>query len=299
LDAIADDVSSNWLHVSSLLASIEPFMPVVDASGTGVIDDQFHTLLATNRLPNRVPTMFTTVSDESSLYVNRLIDNLGSSQTFLNFLFEFAYPPGLASALVTSSTFQTNRTQDDSVRILGAEALTASEWTCPLSHLLRNGGTASLPTLYNVEITDGHAQNNDSASVPDICFPNPNYNATCHASDVLPAWGTLNSKTLNVQPYHGVRDLHHSQYLNDVFGAFFRTYDPNPDVEMLKLRGPAYAATYRIFGERGYRIERYNNETDTLASLGMPPSRAKNPGVTERCAVFEEYGFTFENTKLT
>ncbi|OJJ54107.1 hypothetical protein ASPSYDRAFT_35628 [Aspergillus sydowii CBS 593.65] len=299
LSAVAEDVSSNWLHVSSLLASIEPFMPVVDESGTGVIDDQFHTLLATNRLPNRVPTMFTTVSEEASIYVNRLIDNLGSTQSALNFLLEYAYPPELASALVNSSAFQTDLAQKDSVRITGGQALTASEWTCPLSHLLRNGGTASLPTLYNVEITDGHAQNNVTSSVPEICHPNPIYNATCHASDVLPAWGTLNSKTINVQPYHGVRDLHHSQYLNDVFGAFFRTYDPNPDAEMLRLRGPAYAATYRIFGEGGYRIEKHDTEEDTLASLGVPPSRAKNPGVTEGCAVFEDYGFTFENARFT
>ncbi|KAL4783442.1 Carboxylesterase family-domain-containing protein [Aspergillus varians] len=296
--AISHALASDWLHSSQTLASIEPLMPMVDdGSGSGVIDDQFHTLLATNRLPSRVPTMFTTVSDEAALYISQFVPDMGSAQSNLNTLLGISYPPQLASALINSTAFPTTPTQNDSVRITGAEVLTHSEWTCPQSYLLRNGGTATFPTLYEVEITDGHAQNN--YSLPDICYPNGVYNATCHANDVLPAWGTLNSKTLGVDPYYGVTDLLHSQFLNDVFGAFFRSYDPNPDVEMLRLRGPAYAATYKIFGEGGYHINTHDPEEETLALLGMPPSAGRNPGKTEKCAVFEGYGFTFENARLT
>ncbi|KAL4911828.1 Alpha/Beta hydrolase protein [Aspergillus aurantiobrunneus] len=296
MTAVGNDLASNWLHISQVLVSIEPILPMVDDSGSGVIDDQFHTLLATNRLPNHVPTMFSTVSDEADFFISQFIPDLGSAQVGLNTLLGITFPPGLAASLVNSTAFPTNLTQPDSVRITGADVLTHSEWTCPLSYLLRNGGAASFPTLYSVEITDGHAQ--DHAS-PDICHPNHIYNATCHANDILPAWGTLNSKTVDVDPYYGATDLLHSQLLNDVFGAFFRTYDPNPDVEMLRLRGPAYAATYEVFGNRGYRITQHDPEEDSLWSLGMPPSRAENPGLTNKCAAFEDYGFTFENVRLT
>ncbi|KAL4869715.1 hypothetical protein BDV12DRAFT_167542 [Aspergillus spectabilis] len=296
--AIARDVGSSYLHVSQLLAGIEPFMPMVSDSGPGVIDDQFHTLLSSNTLPNRVPTMFTTVTDEAALYISQFVPELGSSQTAFNSLLGIAFPPDLAGSIINTTAFPTNPSQNDSVRITGASALTHSEWTCPQAYLLRNGGKATFPALYEVEITDGHTQNN-STSIPAICSPNPVYNATCHSNDVLPAWGTLNSKTQFVHPYYSYADLLHSQLLNDVFGAFFRTYDPNPDVEMLKLRGPAYASTYAIFGESGYEIKQHDPEEETLALLGMPPSQGRNPGKEERCRVFEEYGFTFENARFS
>jgi acetylcholinesterase len=185
--------------------------------------------------------------------------------------------------------------QNDSVRITGAEALTYSEWVCPQAYLLRNGGTATFPSLYEVQITKGHAAYN----LPEICFPNLVYNATCHSNDVLPVWGTLNSKTEGVSGYYDTDDWLHSQLLNDIFGSFFRSYDPNPDIEWLRVRGPAYASTLGIFAGEEYRIEEHDPRDETLALLGMPPSTAQNPGLTEKCVVFEEYGFTFENAELT
>ncbi|KAL2864939.1 putative cholinesterase [Aspergillus lucknowensis] len=298
MTAVARDISSDYLHVSQLLAGIEPLMPMVDDTGVGVIDDQFHTLLATNRLPNRVPTMFTTVSDEAALYISQFIPSLGSSQTAFNTLLSVAFPSQLAESIVNATAFPVDPKQKDSVRITGAEALTHSEWTCPQAYLLRNGGTLTFPTLYEVQITDGHSQTVGD-SIPEVCNPNPIYNATCHANDVLPVWGTLNSKTQNVTSYYNTNDLLHSQLLNDVFGSFFRTYDPNPDPEWLRLRGPAYASTYKIFGEDKYRINPHDPKNDTLPLLGMPPSTAQNPGLTEKCVVFEDYGFTFENADLT
>jgi acetylcholinesterase len=242
--------------------------------------------------------MFTTVTDEAALYISQFVPDLGSSQTAFNSLLGIAFPPDLAGSIINTTAFPTNPSQNDSVRITGASALTHSEWTCPQAYLLRNGAKTTFPSLYEVEITDGHTQNN-STSIPAICLPNPVYNATCHSNDVLPAWGTLNSKTQFVHPYYSYADLLHSQLLNDVFGAFFRTYDPNPDVEMLKLRGPAYASTYTIFGDSGYEIKQHDPEEESLALLGMPPSQGRNPGKEERCRVFEEYGFTFENAKFS
>ncbi|KAL4801965.1 alpha/beta-hydrolase [Aspergillus unguis] len=300
--AIAKVVASDFLHVSTFLSSIEPIMPMVDDTNSGVIDDQFYTLLANNRLPNRVPTMFTTVSDEAAVFVSGAIPSLGSGQLALDTLLGIAYPPKLAAALIAASAFSTDLLQEDAVRIQGGLAFTASEWTCPQAYLLRNSGgrNGSFPILYEVEITDGHADSNTTA---EICLPNDVYNATCHSNDILPAWGTLNSKTQDVQPYYGVKDLHHSQMLNDIFGAFFRTRNPNPDPEVLRIRGPAYASTLKVFGNsttgQGYKIEPYRTGEKSLALLGMPPSKTQNPGDSVQCKVFEEFGFTFENALLT
>ncbi|EDP48119.1 hypothetical protein KXX16_006926 [Aspergillus fumigatus] len=292
MTAVNKKVADEFLHVSTMLASIEPLMPMVDDSGSGVIDDQFYTLLADNTLPNRVPTMFTTVTDEAALYVGGFIPQIEASTENLNLLFGIAYPPGLANALAASNAFPLNPSDPDTVRNVGAQALTYSEWTCPQAHLLANGGATAFPALYELEITHGHIQTN--AGVPAICSPNTDYNATCHAADVLPVWGTLNSKSRNVDPYYDTTDLLHSQLLDDVFGAFFRTRSPNPDPEMLRVRGPAYAATYEIFGKNGYYIPPYHPEQRNVSLLDMPPTWTQNPHGTNKCRVFEEYGFTFQ-----
>lgn len=297
LSAIAKDVSNDYLHVSKLLASIEPFMPVVDDTGSGVIDDQFHTLLSNNALPNKVPTMFTTVTDESSLYVYEKVPKLGSSDGLLETLWNISYPDDLAELLVERNAFPVNNSLPDATRKTAADALTYSEWTCPEAYLLNHGGNDAFPKLFEAQIGKGHIQT--TIGTPEICSPNEKYNVSCHASDVLPVWGTLNSKNFGVDPYYSHTDLLHSQMMNDIFGAFFRTHDPNPDPEWLRVRGPAYAATYDVFGTQGYRIEQYTPGTKSLSLLTMPPSLTENPGLTEQCDVFADYGYTFQRAELT
>ena len=304
LDASSKSLANDYLHVSKLLASIEPLMPIVD-HGSGVIDDQFHTLLAKDRLPNHVPTMFTTVSDEAALYVAQDVPNLGATQVGLDLLFSQAYPSKLADSLKKSDAFPLNRSDPDGIRDIGADALTHSEWSCPQAYLLSNSASSSsssFPSLYELQITDGHAQT--TVDVPDVCSPNDNYNATCHAADVLPVWGTLNSKTRNVAPYYSVADVQHSQMLNDIFGAFFRTRNPNPNLEYLKTRGPAYQATLEKFtaedndGE-GYQIPEFKAQQQQVSLLEVEPDWTVNPGVTEKCKVFRDYGFTFQHANYT
>jgi ppGpp synthetase/RelA/SpoT-type nucleotidyltranferase len=38
-------------------------------------------------------------------------------------------------------------------------------------------------------------------------YPNSVYNASCHTSDILLAWGTLNTKTEDVRPYYDDREI--------------------------------------------------------------------------------------------
>lgn len=118
-------------------------------------------------------------------------------------------------------------------------------------------------SLYEVQISQGHLKRQSNYHTLYICAPNNNFNATCHTSDLLLIWGNLNSKTQHVQPYYDQSDILHSQMLNDMFGPFFRTSDPNPDPAFLKVRGPAYAATYEIYGRNKYRVPVYHPKRKT------------------------------------
>lgn len=296
---IADD----YLHVSPFLTSVEPFMPMVDDNGSGVIDDQFNTLLSTGKLPNHVPTMFTIVTDEASFFAALEAPTAKTTQAGLNRFFHKVFPPGLAQSVIKSNAFPLNHSDPDGVHKAGADALTHSEWSCPHSYLLssaaksKSKSTAPFPKLYGLEITDGHIQ--IAVGAPAVCSPNNHYNATCHTADVLPIWGNLNSKIFNVAPYYSVEDIKHSQLLNDVFSAFFHTRNPNPRPEVLKVRGPAYQATLeKIAGEEKYRVPEFRARKE-VSVLGVQPGWTVGPGTTEKCRVFQEYGFTFQNANFT
>ena len=302
IDAFSKSLATDYLHVSKLLAAIEPLMPMIDDSNTGVIDNQFHNLLATSQLPNRVPTLFTTTTDEAGLYIAGSVPNLGATQAGFNLLLSVAFPHDLAKQLIKGDVFPINRSDPDGIRNLGADALTHSEWTCPQAHVLDIAANNSIfPSLYEVQIANGHVQS--TTDTPEVCSPNDNFNATCHTADVLPVWGTLNSKTRGVDPYYSNRDLLHSQLLHDVFGAFFRTRNPNPDPRFLSVRGPAYAATYDVYaagdGTTPYAVPEYTSAAKNVSLLGWEPSSVGNPGRTDKCRLFREYGFTFENAKYT
>ncbi|KAJ5096368.1 CAZyme family CE10 [Penicillium alfredii] len=306
---IASNIAHHYYHNTKLLSATEPLMPMVDDSDSGVIDDQFHTLLEHNKLPIHVPTMFTTMRDEAGLYIGKQIPDLGSSQIALDTVFETSFGSKLAGHMIASKAFAVNHSDPDGVRNAAADAVTHAEWTCAQGYLLNHSGTA-FPSVYEAVISNGHIQT--TVDVPAICSPNNDYNASCHASDVLLAWGTLNAKTKNVAPYYGPGDIRHAQILHDVFASFFRSRTPNPDPEYLRVRGPAYASTLAVFGtsdqlqargsssaQHEYTIEPYHASDRNISLLGMPPSRTTNFADSGKCAVFRDYGFTFQRAHLS
>ncbi|CAG8910213.1 unnamed protein product [Penicillium egyptiacum] len=301
--SFSSNIANHFYHNTELISAAEPFMPMIDDTGSGVIDDQFNTLLANNNLPMNVPTMFTNVHDEASLYM----DTLGSTRAPLATLLNATFGDGLAQKIVSSGAYDVDDSDTDAVLNAASDALTHSQWTCPQGYLLDNSNSA-FPSLYEIQIADGHAQ---TSKMPDICYPNSVYNASCHTSDVLLAWGTLNTKTEDVHPYYDDRDVLHSQLVHDVFGSFFRRRNPNPDLEFLKVRGPAYASTLSIFGgevgsdsligraEKGFVIEQYTPREQNMTVLGMPPSSTANFEEDSICAVLRDYGFTFQRAHLS
>ena len=292
LEAISKQVNAGYLHTSDLVAKIEPFLPMIDDSESGVIDDQFHILLEQDRLPNRVPTLFTAVSDEATAWLTE-VPELGSSQEVLDTSLSFAYPEDLAKQMVESELFLVNSSNPDGVRVAIAEFLTNSNWICPQAYLM-NRANNSFPMLYEGLLTRGYQVN--TSSTPEICLPNDNHNATCHAADVIPVWGVMD--VLKSQHFYDEYGLPHSQLMNDIWSSFFRTHNPNPDVNMLKIRGPAYASTYKVFAEQGYEIKQFNASTGNVNLFGFPPSHTDGPLVPEQCAVFDSYGYTFEHARF-
>lgn len=288
---ISSSIATHFYNKTQVTGADEPFMPMLDYTGSGVIDGQFNTLLASNSLPINVPTMFTTVRDEASLYMNIVSSVKAPFATLLSATFGET----LAHNIIASGAYKVDDSDTNAVLNAVSDALTQSEWTCPQGYLLDNSHSA-FPSLYEIQITDGHAQ---TANMPDICYPNSVYNASCHTSDNLPAWGTLNAKTQDVKPYYDDREILHSQLVHDVFGAFFRERNPNPDLEFLEVRGPAYASTLSIFGgEAGFSIEQYTPNERNMTMLGMPPSSTANFEDEEICAVLRDYGFTFQRAHL-
>jgi carboxylesterase type B len=298
LNSVVEGIASGYFHTSVLVAETEPVMPIVDDKGTGVIDDQFVKLLANGNLPSRVPIMFTNVKDEAALYIDLAFpSSLGNSQATLDQDLNVVYVPDLVQQFIASGDVTTNPDDPDSVRnVLGAVG-TVTEWTCAQAFLLDHGGVSSFPSLFQVEISQGHESS--TIDMPSICLPNSDFNATCHASDVILVWGNLNSKTKNVLPYFNNDDILHSQLLNDVWGAFIRTANPNPNIDILKIRGPAYASTLQFFGPDKYVIGPYKAHAATLPLLSIPPSTIPNPGQSSQCAVFDKHGFTFQIANLS
>ncbi|KAI3147214.1 hypothetical protein CBS147325_4370 [Penicillium roqueforti] len=302
--SFSSNKANHFYHNTELLSASEPFMPMVDDTGSGVIDDQFNILLSKNKLPINVPTMFTNVRDEASLYMAIF----GSTQSPLATLLSVIFGDTLARKIISSGAYKVNDSDHDAVLNAASDAVSHSQWTCPQGYLLENS-ISIFPVLYQVQIADGHAE---TSNMPGICYPNTAYNASCHTSDVLLAWGTLNTKTQDVYPYYDDLDILHSQLVHDVFGAFFRERNPNPDLEFLKIRGPAYASTLSIFGgesvgsnssfgrsEKRFLIEEYTASTRNMTLLGMPPSTTANFEDEEICAVLRDYGFTFQRARLS
>ena len=293
-DVAAEGVAK-YLDTTSSISSIEPFLPIVGDNSSGIIDGQFDKLLKNGSLPNKVPTMFSTTLNEGALFVDGAIGNLSNQQSTFDAALPIAFPMNLAQSLTNSTYFNVSSSDNDGVRDALAQVLTLSEWLCPEKYLLKNGGNSTFPAAWEVLLTNGHLQT--TVGSPYVCSPNDVFNATCHTSDVLLVFGTLNSKVNYTDPYYNTNDVLHAQLLNDVWGSFFRTHDPNPSLEWLSVRGPAYASTLRVFNSTGFNITQYG--TNTYNELGYPPTKSARPLVDQQCAVFDRYGYTFDRAGNT
>lgn len=296
LKTISSSIASNVFHSSLFVASVEPIMPMIDDTKSGVIDGQFYDLVKSGKLPCKVPVMFSTVTNEGTLFVNDVLPtSIGSSQQTLDATLGVIFTQALADKIEQSGSFTVDTSDPDGTRNTIGDLITRSSWTCAQSFILDAAASGDVfPAIYQVEISDGHMQSNAKDVTP-TCFPNSSYNATCHTADVLPIWGNVNSKTKGTRPYYSNNDLLHSQFMNDIWGAFFHTANPQPNADVLAKRGPAYAYSAKTFAKGGYEIAKYTKNAKEVPLLSIPPASTQNPGETKQCAVFKDYGFTFQH----
>lgn len=90
----------------------------------------------------------------------------------------------------------------------------------------------------------------------------------CHSGDLYEVFGTI---LFNGQAFRDENDLPFEQFVVDTWAAFARTYDPNPDPELLQARG--YANTSRVVRETGRWVPATKGDL-TLRALKWPPYQA-------------------------
>ena len=113
----------------------------------------------------------------------------------------------------------------------------------------------------------------------------PHY--VCHSSDLYEVFGTQH---IFDQPVRVKEDIYYTALLQDMWGSFARSGSPNPNLEYLQARGPAYNSTLALLRDSGWTWPRFDAE-ETLgqvASLDYPGLAVDNNMPDEkngRCAV--------------
>jgi acetylcholinesterase len=115
-------------------------------------------------------------------------------------LLNATFGDALAQKIISSDVYKVDDSDTDAV-------LNAAYWMSAHDHLLLES-----------RIRTGRRNGNDrednpadkstycGSAHPKVCYPNSVYNASCHTSDILLAWGTLNTKTEDVRPYYDDRE---------------------------------------------------------------------------------------------
>lgn len=105
----------------------------------------------------------------------------------------------------------------------------------------------------------------------------------CHSSDLYEVFGTY---YLFDQPVRVVDDIYYTNAVQDMWTAFARTANPNPDEAYLAVRG--YNSTAELFGR--FQLQEYGDKTGELAKLQWPQPWYDSIPDQDHCRVM---GLTF------
>lgn len=86
-------------------------------------------------------------------------------------------------------------------------------------------------------------------------------------SESLQVFGTYN---IFAQPVREPDDIFYTNLVQDLWSSFARTGDPNPNLEDLTARGPAFASTLQLLKETGWVWPKYEDVSMQKASLDYP-----------------------------
>ncbi|KAI3059071.1 hypothetical protein CBS147353_10624 [Aspergillus niger] len=230
---------------------------------------------------NSVRMMSTLMPEEcQSLTTTTLAPNMTDFQTALDLLIpggwidqeqaDHIIPSGLW--LISNETFHNGSTSYSSVYNASVKIATENNQECPNgAYAMVGAATVAFPSMHVAYHQRGYA-----LSYYDFCdlctFPvgkpdTPYYR--CHSSDLYEVFGTY---YIYDQPIRVPEDIYYTNAVQDMWGSFARTGDPNVAREYLIARG--YNTTLEFFA--GWRWPEFTASNMVLADLQYP-----RPGYTD------------------
>ncbi|XRM45023.1 hypothetical protein ABZX51_008125 [Aspergillus tubingensis] len=217
---------------------------------------------------NSVRMMSTLMPEESqSLTTTTLTPNMTDFQTALDLLI-----PGATKPSITDETFHNGSTSYSSVYNASIKISTENNQECPNgAYAMVGAATVAFPSMHVAYHQRGYALSYydfyDLCTFP-VGKPNTPY-YRCHSSDLYEVLGTY---YIFDQPIRVPEDIYYTNAVQDMWGSFARTGNPNVDREYLVARG--YNSTIEFFA--GWRWPEFTASNMVLANLQYP-----RPGYTD------------------
>ncbi|KIK54212.1 hypothetical protein GYMLUDRAFT_177628 [Collybiopsis luxurians FD-317 M1] len=232
--------------------------------GVYAIDSAVHQMSLGPSAVNSVPFLLGFMPEEGQSLLGTTI-----APNDTNFAQDLATAIGSTQAEVVLESGLWTISEDFTVYNATINAYSDFLLTCPAESMISSAsGSNAFPALY--VYTMQHAYGLNHLDPYGLCtFPTghiqPYYR--CHAGDVYEVFGTYYLFDL---PIRIPQDVFYTALVQDLWTAFARTGNPNPDQDDLAARGPAYESTLRILRETKWVWEEYDNVTMRRASLDYP-----------------------------
>ncbi|KAL0581783.1 hypothetical protein V5O48_000260 [Marasmius crinis-equi] len=143
--------------------------------------------------------------------------------------------------------------------------------TCPAEQLISTAANSSaFPSLFVYVMRHGYALSfYDPYGLCTFPVGDPRPSYLCHSADLYEVFGTYH---IYSQPVRVPEDIHYTALVQDLWGAFARSGNPNPDLAYLKARGSAYNSTLELLADDGWTWPRFDSEEthELVASLDYP-----------------------------
>ncbi|KAF7375397.1 Carboxylic ester hydrolase [Mycena sanguinolenta] len=160
-----------------------------------------------------------------------------------------------------------------------------TDWllTCPAEEMITAAANAdTFPSLYVYEMQRAYALSYFDAY--DLCtFPVGNIEPPyyrCHSGDLYEVFGTY---YIFDQPVRNVRDIEYTTMIQDMWGSFARTGNPNPPSAYLKARG--YQSTLDVLSH--FTWPQYTAASPRVAQLQYPGISTGTLPDIGRCVIID------------
>ncbi|KAJ3771733.1 alpha/beta-hydrolase [Lentinula raphanica] len=154
--------------------------------------------------------------------------------------------------------------------------------------------SGAFPAIYVYSMQHGYALSYydfyDLCTFP-VGDPQPYYR--CHSGDLYEVFGTYH---IFDQPVRVPADISYTNLVQDMWTAFARTGDPNPDLVDLAARGPSFQSTIQLLQDTEWVWPAYDGDSMPVASLEYPEIKTQTglpDDANGRCAVIDAAGVAF------